>query len=169
MGITVDMFVKTYKANSKTKDKIFEEFIQKHITTTYIDFVTKNVYCDSIIKASTTVKDGDREFIKINSTSRYVFFVMRLIQLYTDIELDNENIISEYDKLNEVGAINVLMSAIPESEYTEFETILNMKLDDFITNEYSVTALFYNLKQGFNISEEIINSVLENLKEQNKD
>lgn len=169
MGITVDMFIKTYKANSKTKDKTFEEFIQKHITTTYVDFMTKNVYCDSIIKASTTIKDGDREFIKINSASRYIFFVMRLIQLYTDIELNNDDIISEYDKLNEVGAISVLMYAIPESEYAEFEEILNMKLDDFMTNEYSITALLYNLKQSFNISEEIINSVLEDLKEQNKD
>lgn len=169
MGITVDMFVKTYKANSKTKDKTFEEFIQKHITTTYVDFMTKNVYCDGIIKASSMIKDGDKEFIKINSAARYVFFVMRLIQLYTDIELNNDDIISEYDKLNEVGAISVLMSAIPESEYAEFETILNMKLDDFMTNEYSITALLYNLKQSFNISEEIINSVLEDLKEQNKD
>ena len=163
MGITVDMFCKTYKANSKAKDKTFEEFIKKHITTEYVDYVTKVVYCKNIVKASCYIKDGDREFIKINSEKRYLFFVMRLIELYTDIEIDEDNVVSEYDKLNKIGAIDVLMSAIPEKEYTEFSTLLNMEMDDFRDNEYSITALLYNLKNSFSLSEEIINSVIKDL------
>lgn len=171
MGITVDMFVKTYKANSKTKDKTFEEFIQKHITTTYVPILVKDVHCTKIVESSCHEHETEKELIKINSVGRYISFVMRLIDLYTDIDIIFEEgaFIAQYDKLNEVGAINTLIEAIPESEYAEFEAILNMKLDDFMTNEYSITALLYNLKQSFNISEEIINSVLEDLKEQNKD
>lgn len=163
MGITVDMFCKTYKANSKTKDITFKEFIKKHITTDYVDYVTKVVYCKNIIKASCYIKDGDREFININSENRYLFFVMRLIELYTDIEIDNENVVSEYDKLNKIGAIDVLISAIPEKEYTEFSTLLNMKMDDFRDNEYSITALLYNLKESLSLSEEVINSAIKDL------
>lgn len=169
MGITVDMFCKTYKANSKAKDKTFEEFIKKHITTEYVDYITKVVYCKNIVKASCYIKDGDREFIEISSEKRYLFFVMRLIKLYTDIEIDDENVVSEFDKLNKIGAIDVLIAAIPEKEYTEFSTLLNMKMDDFRENEYSITALLYNLKNSFSLSEEIINSVIKEISEQAKE
>ena len=81
MGISVDMFVKTYKANCKAKDKTFEDFINKHITTHYVDFLTKSVHCDKIIEVTSHIKDGDREFVKINSVNRYLFFVMKLIEL----------------------------------------------------------------------------------------
>lgn len=163
MGITVDMFCKTYKANSKAKDKTFEDFIKKHITTDYVDYITKVVYCKNIVKASCYIKDGDREFIEINSENRYLFFVMRLIELYTDIEIDDENVVAEYDKLNQIGAINTLIAAIPKTEYSEFRTILDMKMDDFRDNEYSITALLYNLKNSFSLSEEVINSVIKDL------
>lgn len=164
MGITVDMFVKTYKANSKAKDKTFEDFIAKHITTKYVPFLTKSVYCDKIVESCCYIQDGDRKIVKIDSTKRYLFFIMRLIDLYTDIELDYQNkksdIVSDFDKLNEIGAIDTLMSAIPESEYAEFSTLLNMKLDDFRDNEYSITALLYNLKQSFSLSGEVLKDAL---------
>lgn len=170
MGITVDNFVKLYKQNSKAKDKTFEEFINKHITTQYVDFLTKSVICDGIINATCHIKNGERQIVKINSANRYLFFVMRLIQSYTDLELNEEKIWEDYDKLNEAGAITTLIAAIPESEYSEFSTLLNMKMDDFRDNEYSLIAFLYNLKESLSISEEVINSVLEELqKEANKD
>ena len=161
MGKTsIDNFIKIYMINSKAKDKTFEDFIKKHITTEYIDFITKCVYCDSIIKSTCYVKDGDKEFVKINSANRYLFFVMRLLQLYTDLDINNENPLDDYDRLNKVGAIETLLAAIPGSEYTEFSTLLNMKMDDFRDNEYSITALLYNLKQSFSLSAEVITEAL---------
>lgn len=161
MGKTsIDNFIKIYTINSKAKDKTFEDFIKKHITTEYIDFMTKCVYCDSIVKSTCYVKDGDKEFVKINSANRYLFFVMRLLQLYTDLDINNKNPLDDYDKLNKVGAIETLIAAIPESEYTEFSTLLNMKMDDFKDNEYSITALLYNLKQSFSLSAEVITEAL---------
>lgn len=174
MGISIDMFVKTYKATSKAKDKTFEEFINKHITTKYVPFLTKEVYCESIVRATSYVNNGDTKLVKINSANRYLFFVMRLIELYTDIELsdygnDNgANLATDYDKLNEIGAIDVLVKAIPKSEYSEFTTLLNMKLDDLRDNEYSITALLYNLKNSLSISEDIINSAIEEITKQNE-
>ena len=166
MGITVDMFCKMYKANSKAKDDTFEKFMEKHITTKYVDYMTKCVHCDSIVKASCHVKDGDREFIKINSTTRYLFFVMKIIQLYTDIEFKDEDVIAAYDKLNEIGAIGSIIASIPESEYSEFSTLLNMKVDDFRDNEYSLEALLYNFKESFTLSEEIVNEAIKEITKQ---
>lgn len=164
MGISTDMFVKSYKANSKAKDKTFEEFIQRHITTKYVPYLTKYTYCESIVKTTCHIKDGEREIIKVNSAMQYIFFIMRLIQLYTDIEIDEKKVVEEYDKLAEVGAIDTLVSAIPPSEYSEFSTLISMKMDDFRDNEYSLHALLYNIKESFSISEEVINSVIEEIK-----
>ena len=158
--ISVDGFLREYGVAAKQNKSAMETFIKKHITTQYVDFMTKNVYCDKIIESTCHIKDGNREFIKINSVSRDLFFTMRLIQLYTDIKLDEENIIGEYDKLNEVGAIDVIIEAIPDSEYIEFSDMLNKMLGDFLNNEYSVNALLYNLKESFSMSGEIINEVL---------
>ena len=116
------------------------------------------------MKATCYKKDGERKFVKVNSASRYLFFVMRLIDLYTDIEINQDKVWEDYDKLNEVGAINTLIAAIPESEYSEFSTLLNMKMDDFRDNEYSITALLYNFKESLALTEEVIQSVLNNPK-----
>lgn len=163
MGISVDMFVKTYKANSKAKDKTFEDFIDKHIVNTYVPILVKDVHCTKIVESSCHEHETEKELIKINSVGRYISFVMRLIDLYTDIDIIFEEgaFIAQYDKLNEVGAINTLIAAIPESEYAEFSTILNMRMDDFRDNEYSITAMLYNLKQSVGLSEELIKDVLD--------
>lgn len=164
MGITTDMFCETYKANSKAKDKTFEEFIKKHITTEYVDFMTKYTYCDLIIKKSSNyIENGSMSFIKIDSGMRDLFFTMRLIELYTDIEIDEKNVAGEYDKLNKIGAIDILMSAIPKKEYVEFSTLLNKKMNDFRDNEYSIAALLYNFKKSLSLSEEAISSAIKDL------
>ena len=172
MGITLENFVKLYKANSKAKDKTFEEFLNKHIVRDYIGFIEKSVICEGIVKATCMKQDGDREFISFNSPNRYVFFVMKLIEKYTDIEIkidDSHTLDYYYDELNKIGAISAILNALPEGEYGEFSTSLNMKIDDLRDNEYSITALLYNLKQSFSLSEEVINSVIEELKKQAKE
>lgn len=167
MGITVDAFLREYNVAAKQKGSAMETFIKKHITTEYVDFITKSVYCENIVKTTCHKKQEDKELVVIDSTSRYLFFVMRLIQLYTDIDINNDNIVEDYDKLNKVGAVNVIITAIPESEYSEFSTLLNMKMDDFRDNEYSITALLYNFKESLSLSEEVINAVIEELKNNN--
>ncbi len=167
--ISVDAFLRQYNVAAKQKGSAMENFIKQHIVTDYINYLNKVVICEGIINATCRKQDGDRSFIVFNSPSRYMFFVMKLIENYTDIELkidDDHSIDYYYDELNKIGAIDALIAAIPPSEYAEFQTLLNMRLDDLTTNEYSVTALLYNLKQEFSISEELINSVIEELKKQ---
>lgn len=165
MGISVDAFLREYSVAKKQKETAVDTFIKKHIKNEYIGFIEKSVICDGIVKATTRVKDGDIEVIKIDSANRYIFFIMKLIDLYTDINIeitDDTNIAEIYDKLNKVQAVEAILNNIPESEYSEFSTILNMKMDDFRDNEYSITALLYNLKKGFSLFENVINQALDN-------
>lgn len=168
--ISVDAFIREYGVAAKQKGSAMDNFIDKHIITKYIDFIRKSVICDGIVDSTCHIVDGDRKLVKVNSANRYLFFVMKLIENYTDIEFANEEVVEAYDKLNEIGAIDVIVGSIPKSEYSEFQTILNMKMDDFRDNEYSLTAILYNFKESLSISEEVINSVIEELqKETNND
>ena len=165
--ISVDAFLREYSVAAKQKGSAMETFIKKHIVTQYVPYLEKDVLCTRIIYA-TCYADKDRKIIKFNTPGRLLLFNMNLINLYTDIEIsfENDETTKQYDKLMEVGAIYLLINAIPETEYTEFVTLLNMKLDDLRDNEYSLEALLYDLKKSFSISEDIINSALEELKKQ---
>ena len=159
--ISVDGFLREYSVAAKQNGSAMETFIKKHIVTDYVDFLTKSVHCEYIVDATSYIKDGDKKIVKINSINRFMLFTMRLIDLYTDIEINSQNIVGDYDKLNKAGALNVIISAIPDNEYAEFSTILNMQLDDFRDNQYSLTALLYNLKQSFSLSDEVLTEVLQ--------
>lgn len=165
--ITVDAFLREYGVAAKQKGSAIETFIKKHIVTDYVPYLEKDVLCTRVIYA-TCYADKDRKIIKFNTPGRLLLFNMNLINLYTDIEIsfENDETIKQYDKLMEAGVIYLLINAIPETEYTEFVTLLNMKLDDLRDNEYSLEALLYNLKKSFSISEEVINSALEELNKQ---
>lgn len=160
--ISVDRFLREYSVADKQNGSAMETFIKKHIVTDYVDYITKNVYCDSIINSTCYVKDGDKKLVKFNSATRYVFFNMKLIELYTDIEINADDLIGEYDKLNKSGAVHNIIAMIPDFEYSEFRMLLDMKLDDLRDNEYSITALLSNLKESFSLFEEVINEVLQN-------
>ena len=170
MGITVENFIKVYKANSKAKDKTFEDFIKKHITVQYVKLSEKDVWCDSIISSTCYTTVGDKKIVKMNTVARHICFTMTIINLYTDIDIvfEGTKFLEQYDELNEIGAIEVLIGAIPETELEEFNILLNMKLNDLRDNEYSITALLYNLKNSLDISEEIIESAIKEILEDNK-
>lgn len=163
--ISIDAFLREYGVAAKQKGSAMESFIKKHIVSDYIGFIEKTVICDSIVKATCHVNEGDMEFVQINSANRYLFFVMKIIDLYTDIEINvtEGNLADQYDKLNKVGAIESILEYIPEREYSEFNTLLNMKLDDLRDNEYSITALLYNLKKSSSLSSDAIGTAIEEI------
>lgn len=164
--ISVDAFLREYGVAAKQKGSTMETFIKKHITTHYVPILVKDVHCTKIIEASCHAPDSN--IIKFNSLLKYIATPMRLIDLYTDIIVIFEEgaFIDQYDKLNEVGAVDELIKLIPEKEIVEFYDVLNMKLSDFRDNEYSLEALSYNIKESFSISEDVINSAIEELKKQ---
>ena len=166
MGISVEMFCKSYKANSKAKEDVLRDFLNKHVTTKYISFVQKCSYCDAIVKATTHIQS---DIVKVDSAARYLLFVMHLINIYTDIDIifDDGKFAEQYDMLSEAGALQAILSSIPQQEYAEFDTILKMKMDDFYTNEYSIESMLYNFKKSLDISTEQISKALEEVLEKN--
>ena len=85
--------------------------------------------------------------IRINSVAQYVQFCRAVIELYTDLEIEDGSFIKEYDALKSSGLLDILMVGseqrdplIPMSELSEFKTILSMKQSDVQFNETTAQA-----------------------------
>ena len=83
----------------------------------------------------------------MNSVAQYVQFCRAVIELYTDLEIEDGSFIKEYDALKSSGLLDILMVGseqrdplIPISELSEFKTILSMKQSDIQFNETTAQA-----------------------------
>lgn len=113
----------------KTTDK--ERFVAKHIKTSYIPYAVKMNEAARIVRTSTYT--GEEGAFKLSSPTRYLLFILTVLQQYTDIELNLSAVTEDFDALDEVGAIDFIVAAIGRDVDT-FQTIVNMTYDDELTN-----------------------------------
>lgn len=170
----VSEFVDGYKKNAT--DNLKRAYVKKNIVVkNYIPFVEKQAHVDRIINATSydIDADGNRKDIKINSSARYLFTIMTVVSLYTNIDVDFSSIHTEYDLLCENDLIPLLLnldspneSIIPVTDYMEFNTILNMKFDDFVRNNLSTEAFISGQVTRFGtLTGTVLNPVLDRLAE----
>lgn len=136
--MTTKEFVGYFKM---AKDKKAE--CEKRIKKNYVPILTKIAECSHLVDITSKAKDETTgiESFQLNTPGRYIAFTMKLISLYTDIEIGiGFELYENFDELNENGAIDILISCIPEHEYKEFSTLLSMTVDDYMTNERELTA-----------------------------
>jgi hypothetical protein len=99
-------------------------------TISYYSYQNKILVCDEIIRQSMFVNKRYRP----NSPYFNLLFVMKLIDIYTCIKIDYDNIFNEYDLLTASGIIDFLFSkdgVIPINEQERFQDLLEMQLGDF--------------------------------------
>ena len=82
--------------------------------------------------------------IKVNTPARDMQFALVIIDLYTDVDIDFSNIISEFDTLAEYNLINIITSFIPEQEIGTFSRLIDEMVSDYITNEYELHSFVTN-------------------------
>lgn len=156
--MNIKEFIGYYRLNNDKKAEC-----EKHITTSYIPFINKITECARVVKATMEFANEDGTVTyNANTPMRYLIFHMTLIGLYSDIEL-SEDLIDDYDALNEQGAFDMLISCIPEHELKEFTTLLSMSVDDYITNERELTSYLDKKMVG------LAQYVLENAINENKE
>ena len=127
----LDTFIKEYKTDKS------DGLIKSRIKKAYIPYEEKISSCDRIIKATSYKKVGDDEIYSQDSTARYMLFILELIRLYTDIEIDFTHSLECFNKVEELGLSEVIINHIPKIEVERFETIMEMKLDDLHENQRS--------------------------------
>ena len=150
-------FVEKYNhtANSSLK----EQMLSKIKITPYVSIIKKDAYAQLIVDKTTfeqesyddngVTKYRKTDKIRVNSVAQYVQFCRAVIELYTDLEIDDDDkgFIKGYDALKSSGLLDILMVGsdkadplIPMSELSEFKTILSMKQSDTQFNETSTQA-----------------------------
>ena len=151
-------FVEKYNsmANQQLKDRFIKEKVK---ITPYVSIIKKDAYAQLIVNRTMfeqeayddngTTKYRKTDKIRVNSVAQYVQFCRAVIELYTDLEIDEDDkgFIKGYDALKSSGLLDILMVGsdkadplIPMSELSEFKTILTMKQSDTQFNETTTQA-----------------------------
>jgi hypothetical protein len=111
-------------------------------TEKYMPYADKLTLAENIVKSSSyamvkedgKLKQTDR--IALNSPMRYILFVMTVVDKYTNIEVNFGNIMPDFDALNFNSLIEVIFEKIGDKETAEFNTVVDMVLNDFMANKY---------------------------------
>ena len=151
-------FVERYNnmATQQLKDRFIKEKVK---ITPYVSIIKKDTYAQLIVDNTTfeqesyddngVTKYRKTDKIRVNSVAQYVQFCRAVIELYTDLEIDEDDkgFIKGYDALKSSGLLDILMVGsdkayplIPMSELSEFKTILTMKQSDTQFNETTTQA-----------------------------
>ena len=156
--MNVDFFIKQIEMN-KDKDKYVDE---KVMIVKYIPYEEKNAKCESIVKSTSVVRDETTgiEIYKRNTPAFNVFYNMTLISLYTNIEVDFEHILKDYNVLEEKGYIDLLLSHIPQKEYTAWNRMCQMVMDDYMENNRSLVAYLDNKLGAMDKTAESITEII---------
>ena len=148
-------FVEKY--NDMANNTLKEQLLSKIKITPYVSIIKKDAYAQLIVNRTMfeqesyddngVTKYRKTDKIRVNSVAQYVQFCRAVIELYTDLEIDDGSFINEYDALKSSGLLDILMVGsdkadplIPMSELSEFKTILTMKQSDTQFNETTTQA-----------------------------
>ena len=151
-------FVEKY--NNMATQQLKDRFIKEEVKITpYVSIIKKDAYAQLIVDKTTFEQEayddnGETKYrktdkIRVNSVAQYVQFCRAVIELYTDLEIDEDDkgFIKGYDALKSSGLLDILMVGsdkadplISMSELSEFKTILTMKQSDTQFNETTTQA-----------------------------
>ena len=148
-------FVEKY--NNTANSSLKEQLLSKIKITPYVSIIKKDAYAQLIVNRTMfeqesyddngVTKYRKTDKIRVNSVAQYVQFCRAVIELYTDLEIEDGSFIKEYDALKSSGLLDILMVGsdkadplIPMSELSEFKTILTMKQSDTQFNETTTQA-----------------------------
>ena len=147
-------------------ENLRDDYLKDNLKITkYVPFVKKVTYATTL--AQNTMVDKETGNIKISSESNYLFFVRSIIELYTDLEIENGAFYEEYDLLNESGVLDKIMQMIPEKEINEFKMICDMKREDIIFNQSTPKAFItQQIERVSTILGVTLKPVLEKISEQ---
>lgn len=161
--MNIDTFLELFKTG--------EESITDHIKTYYVPYEKKADVAKAIINTccytNEELPDGTQiKRFHVDSIGRHMLLCMSLIDLYTDIERDKENgkMLEDFNKLNECGMFDIIISALNKNEIKEYNMVIQMTYDDLITNEYEPHAFISSQVNRFSsLIGAVLVPVLENI------
>ena len=117
--MNVTEFVNRY--NSLKTDKDRESYLLSIKKRSYLPIISKVELCRDVFNNSLN-RQSDIPF----SIMQYIYFAMSIIDNYTTINVDYNNINSDYDKLREADLLQLVLSLISEDEITELNLVKDL-------------------------------------------
>lgn len=140
--ITVKELVEKYEA---AVDKMKPNVLKNIKSKKYINYEDKIAAMDRVIIATHVNTEGT---VRLHTPMKFVLFTVSIINMYTNILVDETKVLSEFNELHKVGLIDKLIHPkdgqeviIPLNEITECAEIMSMLGEDFMTNNYGIRAL----------------------------
>ena len=131
--------------NKMEKEKV-ADFLHKRLITEYVNFENKIDLCQSIIKNTSYSKISEEGCVwKKQNAMEFLFFNIKLISVYTDVEIEDGNVMENYNALNKLDYIATLLYTIPQREFEEFNDIMSMCKEDQASNERNLTSAIIDL------------------------
>lgn len=142
------------KSNMVANDAIKASRISSYLKVKpYVNFLDKVALANRVVKRSVYDLDenGIPVSINVKSDVKYLLHVMGMIELYTDLEVNYENILEDYDLLNQSGLLVEIVKLIGDKEVGECQMLLDMKFADEMQNKLSTEAFISNQVDRFGV------------------
>ena len=153
---TVQEFVEKY--DNRTSEELKQRLLETIQVKEYVPYVTKRLFAKTILNRA-FYRDGK---IHRDSLMKQMLYVQALILMYTNIKIDAEHLIDDYDSLDSRHIIGYILSRIPESELLMFEGMIQMMFEDAQFNEYEPHAYVTNqLTKFYPMISEKLNNLMD--------
>lgn len=134
--VSVKEFVKTIK--NRASEDARRVYIEGTLAVKdYERYEVVCAICDQIIANSYFTTDGQ---FKVDSCKKYLLYVSALLNTYTNIRFDENDMLGDFNLLQRYGLIDIIINYIPEAQVAMFDSVLNMKSNDIMTNYYEPHA-----------------------------
>lgn len=140
------------ECNKVANDSIKASRISSYLKVKpYVNFLDKIALANRVVKRSVYDLDenGIPVSINVKSDVKYILHVIGMIELYTDLDINYENILEDYDLLNQSGLLVDIFKLIGDKEVGECQMLLDMKFADEMQNKLSTEAFVSNQVERF--------------------
>lgn len=149
-------FVRTNK-NKMFKAEQLQEMLQKKLEVKkYIGIKDKKQLVEDIVDACIIYEDG---VYKFDDTDKYICFIMKTIEAYTNIELSDDPE-SDYDVLCSTEVLELVVNTF-KKEYDDVNVLLQMKCD-YILSGNTIEAQIGKFLSGLSDKIDVIADAISN-------
>ena len=153
VGIFIDKYIKAKSQQAK------DGLLDKCVVATYIPYETKVAESKNIIENTCYKMVNGKKVFYVDTPTRYILFIKTVILYYTDLKFDPTNTLLQINLLEQYGVIDQIVARIGP-DYDKFQTVLNMALDDVMTNERSLVSYLENMGDSILLTlDELANQV----------
>lgn len=125
----------------------------------YVSISTKRKIADSAIGKSVDVIDG---FVNINYFMINIYFDIAMLNEYTILEFDDDEVITEYDSLAKNGVFNDVFNAVKE-DYLKAKEVLDQVLKGYLRSNSAEAFIMSFIRMLTNGLDSIADVLIEKL------